>query len=310
MHPLFSSSDSTALVQLWSLLPALIGGIALGWRNLTSGRGDRRAAARLALVVVLSRLAVALLRANHAADIGDEYRILEQGLSSALYFGVLVGLLYVGLEPYVRRVWPDHLISWSRLLTGRWRDARVARDLLVGLGAGILGTLMGFAQGWIGMQLDAQQAVPVRLNFPDAEGLPGMIARLCSQTMDGVWTSFNLLFLLMTLRLVVRRGWIAYVLVAPLLYFANESANPTGLPALDWTVALLQVALLLFLVARFGFFALAVGIATFYFLNRVPLTNDLYAWYGGQTIFAALLIGGLALYAAKLASPPPKLAMR
>ena len=160
------------------------------------------------------------------------------------------------------------------------------------------------------MQLDAPQAEPVSLNFPDAQGLPGMIARLFSQTFDGVAASFLVLFTLVTLRFVVRRGWIAYVLCAPLVMFSNECANPTGLPVLDWTVSLLLAAVVLFVIARFGFFALAVGIATYYFLNRVPLTNDLSAWYGGQTIFAALVIGGLALCAAKLACRRPRLALR
>ena len=158
------------------------------------------------------------------------------------------------------------------------------------------------------MTLDAPQVAPVTLNFPNAEGLPGMIAQLFDQTTDGVGASFTVLFTLVTLRFVVRRGWLAYVLIAPLVLFTNESANPTGLPVLDWSASLLLAALLLFVVARFGFFALAVVVATFYFLNRVPLTNELSAWYGGQTMFAALVTGGLALYAARLACPRRRLA--
>jgi fructuronate reductase len=42
-------------------------------------------------------------------------------------------MLYVALEPFVRRMWPDALISWSRAIMGRLRDPLVgpfARQLM------------------------------------------------------------------------------------------------------------------------------------------------------------------------------------
>ena len=73
------------------------------------------------------------------------------------------------------------------------------------------------------------------------------------------------------------------------------------MPTLDWVVRLLLAGLLLFVVARFGFFALGVTLATFSFLNLVPITNELSAWYADQTIFAGLVIGGLVIVAARFA---------
>jgi len=49
-----------------------------------------------------------------------------------------IWLMYLALEPYVRRYSPDMLMSWSRLIGGRFRDPRVGRDILAGLCAGIL----------------------------------------------------------------------------------------------------------------------------------------------------------------------------
>src|SRR5713226_7810476 len=40
------------------------------------------------------------------------------------------------LEPYVRQRWPHAIISWSRLLAGRLRDAKVGGDILVGIASG------------------------------------------------------------------------------------------------------------------------------------------------------------------------------
>src|SRR5690606_15659448 len=40
------------------------------------------------------------------------------------------------VEPYVRRRWPHRLVAWTRLLTGRFRDPLVGRDVLTGLAIG------------------------------------------------------------------------------------------------------------------------------------------------------------------------------
>jgi hypothetical protein len=100
----------------------------------------------------------------------------------------------------------------------------------------------------------------------------------------------------------VRRSWLAYLLLAPLVMISNPVVIRTGVWALDWSGSLLSGALLLLLAARFGFFALATGVVTFYFLNAVPLTSALDTWYAGQTIFAGLVIGGLTFLAARFAS--------
>jgi tRNA A-37 threonylcarbamoyl transferase component Bud32 len=298
----FWLSNSARLAQFWMWLPALIGGIVLARRNLARGRGDRRAAARLALVAGLGLLCVAFLRTNHTADLLVEQWLLVQGLSYAVYGGAFGWVLYLALEPAVRRIWPDHWVSWSRLLSGRWRDPLVSRDLLVGLCAGMLLTLVGFTQAWLGLRLDAPQATPAWANFPDAAGLRATIAQLCQQAVEGIAEGFLVLFCLVVLRFLVRRSWIAYVLLAPLLLFANDFSFTTGLPVLDTAARLLMAVLFIFVVARFGFIALVATEATFYFLNQVPLTNDMSAWYASQTIFAAIVVCGLALAAARLAT--------
>jgi hypothetical protein len=45
-------------------------------------------------------------------------------------------LFYVAIEPYVRRNWPESLISWTRLHNGQFRDPLVASHILAGLAGG------------------------------------------------------------------------------------------------------------------------------------------------------------------------------
>ena len=51
----------------------------------------------------------------------------------------------MALEPYVRRRWPDVLISWTRLLSGKVWDPLIGRDVLTGALLGTVGALSGYA---------------------------------------------------------------------------------------------------------------------------------------------------------------------
>ena len=58
----------------------------------------------------------------------------------------MLWIVYLALEPYVRRFWPDGILGWTRLLSGYVRDPRVGRDLLTGC---VIGTVMGLLDGAI-----------------------------------------------------------------------------------------------------------------------------------------------------------------
>ena len=68
----------------------------------------------------------------------EEVTFLFGMIGSALFWGAFTWLIYISLEPSVRRVWPTALISWTRLMAGRWRDPLVGRDVLAGLLAGVM----------------------------------------------------------------------------------------------------------------------------------------------------------------------------
>ena len=47
-------------------------------------------------------------------------------------------MLYLAIEPWIRRNWPQAIVSWSRLISGQLRDAVVGRDILFGVAFGTL----------------------------------------------------------------------------------------------------------------------------------------------------------------------------
>ncbi|MHC4911329.1 MAG: hypothetical protein ACYTF9_16630, partial [Planctomycetota bacterium] len=58
-------------------------------------------------------------------------------------------VFYMAVEPYVRRLWPRMLVGVVRLLSGRWRDPAVGREVLIGLvtGCGLVAALATI--GWV-----------------------------------------------------------------------------------------------------------------------------------------------------------------
>src|SRR5207249_1641223 len=63
-----------------------------------------------------------------------------RGITRQPFFPALAAwLIYLGVEPFLRRRWPHRLIGWTRLLEGRFADPLVGREVLLGFlaGAGI-----------------------------------------------------------------------------------------------------------------------------------------------------------------------------
>ena len=96
---------------------ALVVAALFARRNLGLGRGDRRAAIRLALFTFFLTMLQWLFAAHHVPD-REGVDLFFGALYIACYTFALVWVLYMALEPYVRRVWPQMMISWVRLMRG------------------------------------------------------------------------------------------------------------------------------------------------------------------------------------------------
>ena len=65
--------------------------------------------------------------------------LLEHALAAAgdwLLSAAILFLVYLALEPEVRARWPHSIVTWNRVLAGRWQDPQVASDVLIGAAVG------------------------------------------------------------------------------------------------------------------------------------------------------------------------------
>src|SRR6185503_9946957 len=125
-------AERASLVVIFFVLAAMIAGAAIfAQRNLRAGRGDRRGAFRLSAFVFVAMFVAWFFGESHVATLW-EVVLVTMGLSWAFLTAGFCWLAYIAAEPFVRRRWPEVLVSWTRLLAGEFRDPLVGRDLLIG----------------------------------------------------------------------------------------------------------------------------------------------------------------------------------
>ncbi|HZF08199.1 MAG TPA: serine/threonine-protein kinase [Thermoanaerobaculia bacterium] len=278
----------------------------LARRSLRLGRGDRRGAARFALAIFGLSFAGWLLGGKHTPGLA-EISLAARAASTAIVRALLVWAFYLGLEPYLRRRWPERIISWTRLLAGQVRDPLLGRDLLVGCLAGLLICLTTYGEKLLTDQLHGTSALDVLgPNALDAvldslHGAPHFVQQILSDLTLGIIIPFGSLVLLVLLRLLLGRERPAILMLWALftLVLALQTGNPAWEPVL--LSAGLKSALYLFIWTRFGLLAGVVAHCVRYFILSSPLTVDLTSWYAGNTAVVLLLIVGLALFGFTLA---------
>jgi serine/threonine-protein kinase len=270
----------------------LVGGGGLAARNLWLGRGDRRGAALIALGFILIPMIGWAVEGGLSFSL-EGMDAFSAALGRYSLVAAILGMWYLALEPTVRRRWPWQLVSWGRLLDGRLRDALVGRDLLLGLAAGallsLLPRLLIVAAGWFGPP-------PVPLTVPELLsrfGPPvawGAVIRFAGYSIASAMFTFMVAFVL---NLILRKPWLSWSAFV-LLLTAQSSA---GEPSPERVALNLAVALVLALmVGRYGLLATVSMWFAWNVLRLAPLTTDLSAWYAPQGVVAALVIVGLAVY--------------
>ena len=267
-------------------------------RNIRLGRGDRRGALRISALLFAISLMTALLLAHHVRDLNGEWSLLVQATSGSLFIAAFVWLYYLGFEPFVRKQWPELLISWSRLLAGKFRDPIIGRDLLVGA---LLGSLMAFGSHlanalptWFNLTGQTTiSANPVVL--ASAAGAVGFLLRPIA---GGLFSAFSITFTLFVIRFLVRSYW-ASVLLSGLLVLLTFMGGENFL--LETPFAVLNSVIIMFALLRFGILALAVTFFTISLLTSFPITLDLSLWYAPQALLMFAMLAVMLAYGMRTA---------
>jgi serine/threonine-protein kinase len=293
------------LIVILLLVAALItgGALFLTVRNLRLRRGDRTGAFRIALLVVALRMIQWGLISDHVGHPVELFSLVV-AVCGAITLGVMAWIVYVAFEPYVRRLWPEAIVSWSRLLAGRFRDPLVGRDVLLGCtfasGMGVIsGTLLWFTEraGWIGPLPLNQVLVVIR-------GGRYAFGEVFSVLLSQLSVALGLMMLFLLLRMILRKTWIAATALCLLqaalaglnfLAFGDPRAAIFGV-----LVGGTAMAVTIFILVRFGLVALVALTVTSGLANISPGSFDVSSPHFGTGLFIALVGLAIAVYGWKV----------
>ncbi len=263
--------------------------------NWRTGRGDTRGALRVAVFSTVAGFLIFGLPIKFAGA-----GFIGGLLWTAIGDGVILAMFYLAVEPWARRQCPEAMITWSRILAGRWRDPAVSRDVLLGLAWAMAAALLLLLYYYVDIRLgDAPAWLPgMTLSTLTAEenlggGRMVIYCILFSLRMGLVLPLFTFT-LLVFLRMLLRNRTVATIvlaaLVTPVIY-----GNSTH--AVDWLFAAALAAVYIYAMQRFGVFVAMVYTAASSLIAGSLLTADFGAWYGLTSMMVVLVISALALAA-------------
>jgi len=280
-------------------------GAVIARRHARAGRSDRAGASRLAIVAFSLGFTSYCLAAHHLPSQTDEFEILTRAAGSALLVTAIVWILYLALEPIVRRLWPHALISWTRLLSRGPFDPLVGRDVLLGTAAGALvALLLVFAArlpAWVGHPA-TEPGMP-ESGLYALLGLRYGLSSVIIQPLASINVAVGSLLLLALLRLLLRREWLAATVFV--IVIGTLESLQWDLP---WGLALPVAALIMgtFVIVglRLGLLAFVVTAFTTDLAIGLTTTSDLASWSAGPTRLVAATVLGLAVCGFALARRP------
>ncbi len=262
-------------VAVWLLMSAAA--VFMARTNLNRGRGDTRSAWRLACFVFVTWALFWMLTCAMTT--------WQMGVAYAVFAAAETWLLYVALEPHVRRRWPRVLVGWTRLLAGRFRDSQVGRDLLIGFAAAAI----------IRLLLNVLTPVLQRFGVPEPRPTAILFFESASRAAGecfydlflAVTLALSYVFLLLLFGFAVKRLSIVVAIVSTIiiLIFVPMGAG----------LAVVAVIVPLILLVRYGLLA---AVFTLYgvFLQAEMLTFDFAKWYGHHSLVSLTIITGLSLF--------------
>jgi hypothetical protein len=286
----------------------MIGSVVLARHNLRTGRADRSGAGRLASVYILIQVMAWIVGAHHLSDPVEEVGSFFRVAGTLLLQGAILWILYLALEPFGRRFWPDGLLGWSRLLSGRVRDPRIGREILIGCAfAGAL-MLVDLLRSLSPLLLGKPLGVPTLGGEVEVlDGFGALFGTWADQSFRSVQTTLVIAMLLVVLRLATRSAWLATILGLAILIPAAGGGVPAGGVAWIYYLAqMLALSLIILALFRYGLLVTFVMILVDNIPSAVPIVAHGPSWAaapGNLSIALVLGLAGFGFYAARAGQP-------
>ena len=276
--------------------------IASGSARLRQGKSDWRGGLRLVNAILVLGFANWLFAAHHSFALDAEGASVMRAFGDGLVASFLAFFIYVVIEPEVRRRTPELLVGWARLLQGRWNDARVGRDVLIG---GVMGAasasglaLVNAIPTW----LPFQGQTPVPPNTDVITGGALVFAQFTAIPLAVLGTTFSLFGVWFLFWLLFRRmlpSAIGFAVVMTLLALGAEN------PALEVPGAIFDGVLMAYVITRHGLLALMSMWAIRLMFIGIPAPFSPTSPFAFSALVAIVVPAAVAVAAFRIGSSGP-----
>ncbi len=273
---------------VFGVVPVIAGLMAR--RNLRLGRSDTRGALRLAVFVGLCNALALLSVGGYHPEVEIVVQIASR-LGLAALCALVVWVCYIAMEPLTRRQTPELLVSWMRVMEGRWSDPRVGRDVLIGLVAGCSLPVVAYGLVALPWWINASGVVPLS-HVVTVNSWATVLMFIVGAT---PLMSLAVLFLLALVQSIFRRSWVVFLAI--FVVSASGVAvdqHLSGPFALVYNTVSSIVSF--FLLTRVGPLSLSVATLAALLLWTTPLDFHADAWYWPQSAAIVALLLGMALF--------------
>ena len=284
-------ADYSTMVGCANALLIVAGILAI--YNIRMGRGDRRGAFRAAIFALCVSAVAAICMAHRAWITTPVFPLLAQCVLDASF----IWLMYVALEPFVRRTWPRMLVASSRLVAGRFQDPAVGQSLLVGVFAGLCVNLNANLATIVAEASGSGLMVPLQSHAYMLSGSKEILGYICFALIERIFRVALMLLVLLLLRAIVPSkslalfvGWIVLAFLAMVV---------VGLPLTStwgWYFVAVAIAIDVAILVRFGFLAAVVTVVTQDLAAQAPLTLDSGQSYFGNGLLVMMFLILAAAY--------------
>ena len=278
------------------LLVLLIFGIYLARRNTRMKRSDARGAFRISIFAFLTLASAWALWTHHAYDsFGDFMWWIRGGLAFFLFDAVFIWVAYMAMEPAMRRRWAKLLISWSRLMSGRFRDPLVGRDILIGAIAGGVATIPVFIFRALPTWMFLPGAWSAHIELNSLLGLPQQLGTILYIIGLTAFYGVGWMVAMVFCYTVFQKTW----LVAVVFTFFGASTALVGSSG-DLSAQILSGLVFsgviggLLLVS--GFLPAAISFFVYNLLVRMPIRVDITSWSARSSAVTLIIVAAVAAY--------------
>jgi serine/threonine-protein kinase len=262
-------------------------------RNWRLERVDKVGAYHIALASLLLQ-AVAWAGSFHFVA---EPSMIDHFVSAAagwLLFAFALWLAYLALEPEVRAHWPHSIVTWNRVLAGRWLDAQAGSHILIGAAVG--SGIWVIFKAIIIFVFKNNRPINWDVNLGCLLGTRQWIGAHAGNANDALSMGLFIFLAVFGMRQLFRNELLAALAAAAMYTFSEGEVSGPGW----WLMALLYGVLitgLIFVLLRFGLVATITAVFFVNAINGMALGLDWNGWYVPASLATMLLLLGISAFA-------------